>query len=76
MMQHLILPPEMYGHRSRDKSPRKAPQREDGDDNCPDQSHLVVLQLNVPALQERLIDKSLNKLSEKTSQSTIKVSLS
>lgn len=61
-IQHLILPPEAYGHRPCDKSPCEAPQREDGDNNCPDQSHLVVLQLDVPALQECLIDKGLNKL--------------
>lgn len=61
-MQHLTLPPEAYGHRSCDKSPRKAPQREDGDNNCPDQSDLVVLQLHLPALQEGLIYKGLNKL--------------
>lgn len=61
-MQHLMLPPKAYGHRSRDKSPCKAPQREDGNDNCPEQGHLVVLQLHVPALQECLIDKGLDKL--------------
>jgi len=75
MMQRLILPPEAYGHRSCDKSPCKAPKREDGDNNCPDQSHLVVLQLDVPPLQECLIDKRLNKLCEKIRRSTIKASL-
>lgn len=72
-MRHLILPPEAYGQRSCDEGPCKAPQREDGDNDCPDQSHLVVLQLHVPALQECLIDKGLNKLGEITSQSAIQV---
>ncbi len=61
-----MLPPEAYGHRPCDKGPGEAPQREDGDDDRPDQSHLVVLQLDVPALQERLIDKGLDELWEKT----------
>ncbi len=72
-MQHVILPPEAYGHWSCDKSSCKAAQWEDGDDNCPDQSYLVVLQLDVPALQECLIDKSLNELCGKRRELTIKV---
>lgn len=64
-----ILPPKAYCHGSCDKSPHKPPQREDGDNNCPDQSHLVVLQLDLPSLQECLIYKGLNKLWEEIRQS-------
>lgn len=61
-MRRLLLPPEAYRHGSRDESPAEPPQRENGDNNCPDQRHLVVLELDVPALQECLIYEGLNKL--------------
>lgn len=63
------LPPKADGHWSRDERSGKSPQREDGDNDCPHQSHLVVLQLDVPALQESLIDEGLNELLERTRRS-------
>lgn len=70
----MTVPPEAYGHRSCNKRSCKPPQREDGDDDCPHQHHLVVLQLDVPSLQESLIDKSLNKLQrERRQRSTFSI---
>ena len=76
IQQHLILPPEANGHRSCNNSPREAPQREDGDNDCPDQSHLVVLQLDVPALHDCLIDKGLNELQDKKRHSSVTTQIS
>ena len=58
----LLLPPVAYRHGSRDESPAEPPQWENRDNDGPDQRHLVVLELDVPALQECLIYEGLNEL--------------
>ena len=71
--QRLVVPSEAYGHRSSYESACEASQWEDGDNDCPDQRHLVVLQLHVPALQHRLIDEALNVLEMRRERLTIQI---